>query len=284
MKTFAIIIPTYQRFDTLRKSLLFWQNQQFPKNEYEIIIIFDGKQKLTTREQNFFQFLEKRKFQIKIFLSPLRKGQGFARNIGITKANSKYFLFLDDDILPGKKLLKNHLLFLENNPQIASLGIVKTIYPKTKSSDNVYTFLAENSLSQLFTPSLSKISPQETYSGNLALPSLKNIFFPATTHQKYGFEDVIFASFLENSGFSILKNNLAIAYHQKKHTAHSLQQRSIHLGKNFPLTSKIKLKIPSPHYSKIRNYFKTPLRKAIYYRKYKDYFFSISVKIEEDLN
>ena len=285
MKLFSLIIPTYNRFCILLQMLRFFQNQNFAKFEYEFIIVFDGKSKLNPKEKNSLLALEKKGFEIRTFFSPQKKGQAFCRNIGICKAAGKIVLFLDDDILPQKNLLYEHFQFLKNHPRLVSLGKVITLYPKGKNSDNIFTFLAENSLEQLATPSGMPLKASAVYTGNLAFYKNQKIFFPAEVFSTYGYEDVVLGDFLSKAGYTILKNNSAIVYHRKALTLEQLQKRAIALGKTFSIWKPYE-KIPplSRHYGYKRKNFNSLLKKLHYYKKYKDFYFSEVFNSENQIN
>jgi glycosyltransferase involved in cell wall biosynthesis len=283
MKLFSLIIPTYNRFNILKQMLLFFQNQKFPRVNYEFIIVFDGKSNLSQKENSFFENFQKKGFQSKILFSPQKKGQAFCRNIGLSQAEGKIILFLDDDILPQKNLLQEHYSFLKDNTKIVSLGRVITIFPKGKHKHNIFTFLGENSLEQIGIPSGTPLLPQHVYTGNIAFYKSSDIFFPAELFQNYGYEDVVFGELLINKGFTILKNNSAIVFHRKTLTLEQLQKRATALGKTCKIWKKEShIKQLSTHYSLERRKFHSILKEIYYYKKYKDFYFSDSFLSEKD--
>ena len=273
---FSIIIPTFQRFSILKKTIRYFQNQQFCPKEYELIVIFDGRSDLKDSEKQFFSKFS-RKLNIQTFFSPKQKGQAFCRNIGIYNSYGKYLLFIDDDTLPGKKLLIEHLRLLETDTNVSSLGVVKTISSK-KTIKDPFTFLSENSLSQLFVPSGIDLKPEDVYTGNLAIKKIKDIYFNDTVFNAYGYEDVYFGKELIDKGCRIIKNNSAMVYHMKQHKRSTFIKRRIELGKShekWDCGSLKKIKrnkmFEDPDCGKL---FNNDLKRLIYYKKVKDYNFS----------
>lgn len=116
---FSIIIPSFNRKKYLKFVLSNFFNQNYPKSQYEIIVIDDGSKDKTFESIknlkptcNFKYFYWPRK---KI---PLKKEfkkwakfynrAGPARNIGIKHAHGEIILFNDSDILVAKNCLKKH--------------------------------------------------------------------------------------------------------------------------------------------------------------------------------
>ena len=109
MSFFSIVIPTYNRADLLRDTLVSIQNQSF--EDFEVIIVDDGGKDHTEQvvaELNDTRF----KYHWKENGERAR-----ARNYGIRKSTGKYISFHDSDDI----LYPNHLHivyeFIRNNPK-----------------------------------------------------------------------------------------------------------------------------------------------------------------------
>ena len=108
----SVVIPSYNRFDSLLSAIESVQDQNY--DNIEIIIINDGSDDKRYKTENFnsnvtvINLEENQKIKNGF-------GPGAIRNFGIKNSNGKYIAFLDDDDiwLPGK--LKKQIQELENN-------------------------------------------------------------------------------------------------------------------------------------------------------------------------
>jgi glycosyltransferase involved in cell wall biosynthesis len=133
MKNISIIIPTYNRINSLLTVLKKLENQDFNKKfwwTFEIIIINDWSEDWT---QEILEKYKKnnlnKKFELKILLQENKK-QWTARNLWVKNANSNLILFLQDDIFPEKNLISKHYKFHKKNPREEIVLIWKTIWLK----------------------------------------------------------------------------------------------------------------------------------------------------------
>jgi glycosyltransferase involved in cell wall biosynthesis len=90
----SIIIPTIGR-DTLDRTVLSVIDQDFPKSDFEVIVVNDSGSALPTRAWQSAS-------QVRM-LNTNRRERSFARNSGAAVASGDYLAFLDDDdwLLPG---------------------------------------------------------------------------------------------------------------------------------------------------------------------------------------
>lgn len=98
MPRFSIIIPVYNSELYLEKCINSVLNQTF--QNFEVITINDNS------TDNSFNILSKYKNKIKNFNVPNRNGPSYARNLGLSKANGEYILFLDSDDYYDVNLLR----------------------------------------------------------------------------------------------------------------------------------------------------------------------------------
>jgi len=106
----SVIIPTYNRWSILTKSLSFLRNQTF--NDFEVIVIDDAsEQKAPKLEPN-----------VRYFKLEKRLGSPAARNFGANRANGKYLLFLDDDIVLSRNYIEELLRHMETNKEISAIA------------------------------------------------------------------------------------------------------------------------------------------------------------------
>lgn len=104
----SVIIPTYNRYELLKRGLLSIFNQTYqPK---EILVIDDGSVDFTCKIEDEFS-------QIKYFYQP-NSGVSKARNFGIQNATCQWIAFLDDDDTWHKEKLALHVKLHRQNPSL----------------------------------------------------------------------------------------------------------------------------------------------------------------------
>lgn len=109
---FSIVIPTCNRADLLIKclDLLSPVVQSLHFSEYEVIVTDDSTDDLTSE-------LIKHKFDWVTVVNGPRKGPAANRNNGAEHAEGEWLIFIDDDCLPDKDILKHYMIACVNNPQ-----------------------------------------------------------------------------------------------------------------------------------------------------------------------
>ena len=85
MPFFSVIIPTYNRPETLDRAISSVLKQSF--SDFELIIVNNGSERLHIAVKDD---------RIKI-LTEKKTGASYARNTGIQNANGQFICFLDDD-------------------------------------------------------------------------------------------------------------------------------------------------------------------------------------------
>lgn len=96
----SVIIPTYKRSELLSRCLYAVINQSMDCNQYEVIVVTDGPDRLTAETVNAiskqFNFCP----SIRCVSLPHKRGPAAARNAGWKMANGELIIFTDDDCIP----------------------------------------------------------------------------------------------------------------------------------------------------------------------------------------
>jgi len=103
----SIVMPTYNREETIESSILSVLNQTH-KN-FELIIADDGSQDKTR------EIVKKIKDKRITYLYQENRGVSSARNLGLSSVSGKYIFFIDSDNRWKKDYLKYMILFMEIN-------------------------------------------------------------------------------------------------------------------------------------------------------------------------
>jgi glycosyltransferase involved in cell wall biosynthesis/GT2 family glycosyltransferase len=123
----SVVIPTFNRKEILRKTLLSFQNQT--SKDFEIIVADDGS---TDGTDEMVKSL-KVPYPIK-HVWQKNAGRSAARNIGVKNSIGSIILFVDDHIIVDKKLIEEHLSF-HKNLRNTNVGVIRGRIEFTESSD-----------------------------------------------------------------------------------------------------------------------------------------------------
>ena len=104
----AVIIPTYNRYELLKRAVESVLAQTYPP--YEIIVIDDGSTDQTQEIQQDFPNIK--------YLYQENRGVSSARNLGIINAECEWIAFLDSDDVWHEDKLQEQVKFHEENPEI----------------------------------------------------------------------------------------------------------------------------------------------------------------------
>ncbi len=100
---FSVIVPTYNRRETLAACLGALAHQSFSSRRYEVIVIDDGSTDGTEeRCRNY-----RARFEFRYFRQA-NAGAGAARRFGVQKARGKFLLLFNDDTIADRALLAQH--------------------------------------------------------------------------------------------------------------------------------------------------------------------------------
>lgn len=108
---FSIILPVYNVENYLKECIDSCENQDLPKDEYEIIAINDGS---TDSSLGILQDLSLNYKNIKI-VSQSNKGLSEARNRGLRESKGEYVWFIDSDDFIKNNILNTVYCFLSDN-------------------------------------------------------------------------------------------------------------------------------------------------------------------------
>lgn len=121
MKKISVVIPTYNRPHLLHRCLQKLVNQNFDKNEYEIIVVSDGP--VETIEEKVSEY-EESLVSVLFFSLPFKQGPAAARNAGWKFTKGILIAFTDDDCLPDENWLKEIWNLYNNEVHVAYTGRV----------------------------------------------------------------------------------------------------------------------------------------------------------------
>lgn len=112
----SVVIPTYNRFEVLKRALNSVYSQSYmPK---EVIVIDDGSTDNTVQIQELFPHPNSEGAPHVKYIYQENSGVSSARNLGIKNATCEWIAFLDSDDAWHEDKLKEHVVFHQHNPEI----------------------------------------------------------------------------------------------------------------------------------------------------------------------
>ena len=123
MPLVSVVVPYYNRADTINDTLDSLASQTLP--EFEIIIVDDGSPENESVEK--LKEIEERYPQIDI-LYQKNQGVAAARNNGIKQAKGKYIVCLDSDDILEPTFLEKAAIVLETRPDIQIVSSFMTVF------------------------------------------------------------------------------------------------------------------------------------------------------------
>jgi glycosyltransferase involved in cell wall biosynthesis len=137
---FSLIIPTYNRPESLKKCLDSVFASDFNNKDYEVIVIIDGNCKKST----YVTALYLKKYRhFKVFNQVPNKGPAAARNFGLKLANGEIIGFTDDDCILPKDWIRKMVEAHQKNKEAAVIG--GDTYPPLNSMNIVVSQYISNS-------------------------------------------------------------------------------------------------------------------------------------------
>jgi glycosyltransferase involved in cell wall biosynthesis/peptidoglycan/xylan/chitin deacetylase (PgdA/CDA1 family) len=121
----SVVIPTYNRRPSLERCLASLRAQQFPFNEYEIVVVSDGCTDDTAELLRGFQ--PSCKFQ---WFEQQNQGAAAAQNRGVFAATGEVILFVDDDCICDQGLLAAHYESHQAAEKLVVIGPL-TLHPES---------------------------------------------------------------------------------------------------------------------------------------------------------
>jgi GT2 family glycosyltransferase len=163
--TFSVVIPTYNRVQSLPRCLDALDRLDYPRDCYEIIVVDDGG------SQDLQPIIEQAGGQITL-VRQSNSGPALARNTGVAHASGDFVAFTDDDCLPDQGWMRGFLDILQSMPNCLAGGrTVNHLVGNLASSasqhlqDYVYGYYNRDSLNARFFASnnmaMSRASYQE---------------------------------------------------------------------------------------------------------------------------
>lgn len=231
---FSVVLPTYNRFDALERTLHALEKQTLPKELFEIIVVDDGSSDTTHEVLN--QFAEHTENRFSYAVLKENGGPAQARNVGLSMIRGSVVLIIGDDIEPDSLLLEKHFYFHKQHSgeKYAMLGHVS--FPEELSSSTFMNWLEDDGRNYFFNyaelESGEEAGPIFFYTCNVSVKaSLLNKSgwfdesFPYASH-----EDLELGYRLADKGMKLVYDPTARGYHWHVLTIEGIARRVYLMG------------------------------------------------------
>lgn len=208
----SVIVPTYNNADILPKCLDALMAQDFPHDQYEIIVVDDGSRDATS--QIVSQYTQKT--PLVQYLYQPNQGPASARNQGVRRANGDIIMFTDDDCEPERNwVTEMYRPFRESNGEIAA---VKGAY-RTRQK-NVIARFAQTEFENRYRRmrNIQYIDFVDTYAAAFRRETFLSLNGFDTRFPVANNEDVEFSYRMASKGHKMVFNPNAIVYHKHPDT------------------------------------------------------------------
>jgi glycosyltransferase involved in cell wall biosynthesis len=114
----SVVIPSFNKRDALIRTLAGFNNQSFPAEDFEVIVVDDGS---TDQTEAWIASLETR-FRL-LYFKQENGGRARARNAGIRQASGDIILMNDADAIPSPRFVEHHVrLHEQESDRLVGIG------------------------------------------------------------------------------------------------------------------------------------------------------------------
>jgi hypothetical protein len=166
----SVVIPTYNRRDSLRRTLDGLARQTYPMSQFEAVVVSDGGTDGTEEMLAAYEAA----FPLRAVTQP-NSGPSTARNRGVREASHEVIVFLDDDVEPVPEFLARHAAHHTRDEKVVVLGPMSPD-PANAAREPVWIAWEHAKLQQiydLFRPGGTHVheapKPLHFYSGNASV-------------------------------------------------------------------------------------------------------------------
>jgi GT2 family glycosyltransferase len=208
MLDISVVVPTYNRIETLRYVLPTLLGQDLPADRYEVLVCDSNSNDGTAEYMAEMRAQHPNLWHV----AGAYSGRAMARNAGIAQARGQVVLFNDSDIIASPDLLAQHWRHHEQQRDIAVVGLevqVKSLEDYTGKRDH------PEKRGSLHPPGRKRLSWLYFLTGNASArrDDLLRVGCFDESFTGYGHEDLELGYRLQKAGVAILYEPRAVNYH-----------------------------------------------------------------------
>jgi GT2 family glycosyltransferase len=212
----SVVIPTYNRADVLRKTLVAYFAQSGDHQILEVLVVDDGSKDHT--EEVVRQISRESALPLR-YLKQENLGLSAARNHAIREVKAELILFGDDDIIPSPGMVAEHVAWHDRypEPEVGVLGHVDWARELHPTPFMVWSGLYGPQFKFGYCKPGMEVDVAYAYFCNTSVKSrfLRQNGIFSETFRQYGWEDIELSYRLSRKGYRLLYNPDALGYHYK---------------------------------------------------------------------
>lgn len=222
----SVVVPTYNRRESVLRTLRALARQTLPADAFEVIVISDGATDGTTEAVRALQTPYRLKFT-----EQKNQGPSVARNFGARQAAAPLLVYVDDDIEPKETFLAEHAAAHEGHDNLVVIGPQNG--PQNEPMDNWVAWEHEMLRRQYvnFINGVWQAGPNNLYSGNFSLRREHFLAVGGFDEKFTRQEDVELGFRLEQHGLQFQFNPRADAIHRPTRTFASWYKTPFEYGR-----------------------------------------------------
>lgn len=112
----SVVIPTHNRLEKLRETVEKLRSQNFPKEDYEIVVVDDGSKPPVVFEKDFMALPSVKVVRLE------GEERSVARNTGVKEAQGELVIFIDDDIFTKPDFIEKHWQAHQDFSDLLAIG------------------------------------------------------------------------------------------------------------------------------------------------------------------
>ena len=224
----SVVIPSYQRCESLRRTLVALTRQTLAPSDYEVVVSLDGSSDGSREMVAAFTA----PYALRAVWQPNR-GRAGACNAGVHESRGSVVVLLDDDMEPSPQCLAAHAAAHAADPRVGVLGAVPIAVGPCSPPVVVYVGKKFNEhLRRLSRPG-ARIDVRDFYSGNFSIRRsvLDEVGGYNEAFRDYGNEDGELAIRLLAAGVRLTLSTEALARQHYEKDFAALARDSIAKGR-----------------------------------------------------
>ena len=208
----SVVIPTHGKRPLLARTLEALRAQDPGTDDWQIVVVDDGSKDDTAA---YLEGLGTAEPRLKVASAGRNVGRAAARNIGWQRAEGRWVLFMDDDILAPRGLLRAHLDLLQADLRCGTIGPAVTD-PEIADGRHFH-YIDTRGVARLRQgPAPAKYFV--TQNAAVAREALSRVGGFDESFAAYGFEDMDIGFRLEDAGVRFLALPEPVPLHLHHHT------------------------------------------------------------------
>ncbi|MFC2055917.1 glycosyltransferase family 2 protein [Chloroflexota bacterium] len=232
MTAISIIMPCYNRAYDLKKTLAAYEGQ-VADEPFEVIAIDDGSSDDTYSLLSAYQ---PNRFTLRVVRQESNQGPAAARNRGMGLAKSPIIMFVGDDIVPDKFLVRAHLAAHRRNPEREAAILGRVQWARDLPVNTLMTHIdgvGAQQFSYNYFQDGREYDFRHFYTANISLKRemllSTNKGFDTDFHFA-AFEDVELSYRLSKKGLRIIYAFIPLGYHYHYHDIWTFSTRQYQAG------------------------------------------------------